>query len=64
MVTLPLSDSTVRTHRRLKPAKSCWDRFLVELLDRQLDREDIEFAREVLRNFRAGVDFGLALSQT
>ena len=62
MAVLRIHESTVRTLRRFKPPRISWDRFLVELLDRQLDGEDIEYARGVLREFRAGVDVGIPLS--
>lgn len=62
IVTLRLHDSTVRTLRQFKPARSSWDWFLVELLERQLDWEDLEYARKVLRDFRAGADGSVPLS--
>lgn len=51
MTSVPVHASTLRLLREFKTGSQNWDAFLLELLERELDRQDLEFAQKVLNEY-------------
>ncbi len=52
MTSVPVHTSTLRLLQEFKTGAQNWDRFLLELLERELDREDVDYATRVLNEYR------------
>ncbi len=63
MTSVPVHSSTLRLLQQFKTGAQNWDDFLLDLLEREMDKEDLEFARQVLENYHRGKDRGISLSK-
>jgi hypothetical protein len=63
MTSVPVHSSTLRLLQQFKTGAQNWDDFLLDLLEREMDKEDIEFARRVLGDYHRGADKGIPLSK-
>ncbi len=51
MTSVPVHASTLRLLQEFKTGAQNWDRFLVELVEREMDREDVKYAGRLLRAY-------------
>ena len=63
LTSVPIHTSTLRILREFKSGSQNWDRFLLDLLEREMDREDVLYARKVLGEYLAGKTQGVPLSR-
>jgi hypothetical protein len=54
ITSVPVHASTLRVLQEFKTGAQNWDSFLLDLLEREMDREDVEFARKLLKDLRQG----------
>ncbi len=54
LTSVPVHTSTLRILKQFKTGAQNWDQFLLELLEREMDREDVQFATKVLEEYAAG----------
>jgi hypothetical protein len=53
VTSVPVRASTLRLLQEFKTGAQNWDAFLLDLVEREMDREDTEFARRVLEEYRS-----------
>ncbi len=51
MTSVPVHASTLRLLQEFKTGAQNWDRFLVELVEREMDREDVRYADRLLKAY-------------
>ncbi len=54
MTSVPVHASTLRLLQEFKTGAQNWDRFLLELVEREMDREDVRFAARLLNAYHRG----------
>jgi hypothetical protein len=54
ITSVPVHASTLRVLQEFKTGAQNWDSFLLDLLEKEMDREDVEYARRLLGEFRRG----------
>lgn len=54
MTSVPVHTSTLRFLQEFKTGAQNWDAFFLELVGREMDRDDLAYARSVLEKYRAG----------
>ena len=54
ITSVPLHTSTLRVLQEFKTGAQNWDSFLLHLLEKEMDREDIEYAHKLLVEYRQG----------
>lgn len=54
ITSVPVHASTLRLLQEFKTGAQNWDEFLVDLIESEMDREDIEFAERLLKDYKAG----------
>jgi hypothetical protein len=54
MTGVPVHMSTFRLLQQFKTGAQNWDQFLLDLIDREMDREDVQHAATVLRQCAKG----------
>jgi hypothetical protein len=52
ITSVPLHTSTLRVLQEFKTGAQNWDSFLLHLLEKEMDREDVEYARKLLVEHR------------
>lgn len=52
MTSVPVHASTLRLLQEFKTGAQNWDRFLIELVEREMDREDVQYADRLLQAYR------------
>ena len=52
--SVPVHASTVRLLQQFKTGAQNWDQFLVDLLEREMDRDDLGYAQKLLEGYRRG----------
>jgi hypothetical protein len=54
MTSVPVHKSTLRLLQQFKTGAQNWDQFLLELVDREMDREDAQYATALLQQYAKG----------
>jgi hypothetical protein len=54
MTSVPVHASTLRLMQEFKTGAQNWDNFLLNLMEKEMDRDDVEHARKILADFKSG----------
>jgi hypothetical protein len=54
LTSVPVHTSTLRLLQQFKTGAQNWDEFLLDLLEREMDREDVRYASALLEQYAAG----------
>ncbi len=54
ITSVPVHASTLRLLQEFKTGAQNWDAFLLDLLEREMDRDDVRYAEKVLAAYRTG----------
>jgi hypothetical protein len=62
LTSVPVHTSTLRLLQQFKTGAQNWDEFLLDLLEREMDREDVQYASALLEQYAAGKVVATSLS--
>jgi hypothetical protein len=54
ITSVPVHASTRRVLQEFKMRAQSWDDFLLQLIEREMDRQDVAYAHQLLEDFRSG----------